>query len=216
MKHKQLFTQAGIWFAIFCVFTVMVRTVDVQPIGPKGSKVGFAGLNAWAQGVIGTSDGWYMVSKLIGGVALLVAAGFALIGLVQLVQHKSLSQVDEDIIWLGVLYALVIIFYVLFNNVVINYRPVLEDGMLEASYPSSHTMLSICVFGSAMMQIRARIMEGRPRQIAQAIAVILMLLIIVGRLLSGVHWLTDMIGSVLISAALLTLYAGLLEWRKKY
>ena len=114
---------------------------------------------------------------------------------------------DRSILVLGGFYIVVMAMYLLFEEVVINYRPVLIDGNLEASYPSSTTMLALCVLPTAMMQLKSRI---RRRTVRRAVLVTLgafTVFMVIGRLISGVHWLTDMIGSVLLSVGLVMLYA---------
>ena len=103
-------------------------------------------------------------------------------------------------------YIVVLIFYVFFEKVVVNYRPVLlitNDYLLEPSYPSSHTILSLCVCGSAIIINKNLYKKYSFLKIVSIISLVLMLLIPRGRLFSGVHWLTDIIGGVLLSSSLL-------------
>ena len=212
MKEKAISVKAlGIitaaLFVAFAVFTVLVLTVDVQPIGPMGSEVGFAGMNGAVRDVFGASDAWYTVSELLGLVAISVVGGFCALGACQLVRRKSLLKVDAEILLLGVFCVLLVAFYALFEMVVINCRPILEDGALAASYPSSHTMLVCSVVGAASLALD-RYIKGRAWEIVvDVVSSVVMLATVVGRLLSGVHWITDIIGALLLSAALVGLYA---------
>ena len=79
------------------------------------------------------------------------------LGLGQLLKGKSLLKVERSILALGVFYAVVMAAYLVFEVWVVNYRPVLIEGALEASYPSSTTLLVLCVMPTAMMQLRQRI-----------------------------------------------------------
>lgn len=207
-KRKTKFLWIGLAFlAAFALWTALVRFNAVQAIGPNGSSVGFATLNGLVHETIGVHWGLYTVTDWLGLIPIGFVLGFAILGLVQLIRRRSLFKVDRSILVLGGFYIVVMAMYLLFEEVVINYRPVLIDGNLEASYPSSTTMLALCVLPTAMMQLKSRI---RRRTVRRAVLVTLgafTVFMVIGRLISGVHWLTDMIGSVLLSGGLVMFYA---------
>ena len=192
--------------AAFALWTVFVRFVDVQPIGPEGSSVGFATLNGFVHELTGVNWFLYTITDWLGLVPIAVAFGFAILGLVQLMKRKSLWKVDRSILALGVFYIVVMAVYAFFETVVINYRPTLIEGYLEASYPSSTTMLVTCVMPTAAMQLNARIKNTVLRRCAVIVIVAFTAFMVIGRLLSGVHWITDIIGGALLSAGLVTTY----------
>ncbi len=208
-KSLKKFLTALFLFALFAVFTLAVKTVDVQAIGPNGSEVGFAGINSFFFNLLGTNDLCYKLTKLLGYLSFLVAGLFALKGLVQLVRKKSLRKVDYRLLLLACTYVLMLVFYVLFEKLVINCRPVILDEAegLEASYPSSHTMLLLCIMGTAYMLL-PRYLNGVLAFVGRVICVLMMIAMPVGRLLSGVHWFTDIVGSILLSSALIALYGA--------
>ena len=189
----------------FAAFTLAVKFIDVKAIGPEGSKVGFASLNGAVSKALGTSSAWFAVAEGIGYTALLVCAGFALQGLFQLITRRSLKKVDPGILALGGLYAVTLALYFVFNVIPINYRPVLIEGALEPSYPSSHTMLAIVVFVSAAIE-RQKHSNKSGLSFTGIVCVILTILCVAARVLSGVHWITDIIGAVILAAALLEFY----------
>ena len=199
-------------FLVFAIFTILVKFVDVAAVGPLGSKIGFSKINDSIFKGIGTSEIWFNISEIFGILALIVAGVFVIVGLGQLIKRKSLKLVDNHILALGVFYVVVAIAYLVFEILVINKRPVLVDGELEASYPSSHTMLSICILGSAIIEIK-RLFENKKKLVItlDAISVVVMVIIVLGRLLSGMHWFTDIIGGILISLALVFIYHGVLK-----
>ena len=207
-SKKKLVLGAGLIVA-FVLWTVSVRFIDVQPIGPKGSSIGFASLNRLVHEL--TDVNWYLytLTDWLGLVPVAVALGFAILGLAQLIGRKSLWKVDHDILALGVFYVSVIVAYVFFETVVINYRPVLIDGYLETSYPSSTTMLVMCVMPTAAMQMSARIKNTVLERCAIITTVAFTAFMLIGRLLSGVHWITDIIGGMLLSGGLVTMYDAL-------
>ena len=205
-KNRKLLALGVSLLAAFVLWTVLVRFVDVQPIGPEGSTVGFAALNGFVHELTGVKWILYTLTDWLGLVPIAVALGFAALGLVQLIKRKSLRKVDYSIIALGVFYIVVIAAYVFFEMVVINYRPTLIEGYLEASYPSSTTMLVMCVMPTAAMQLNSRIKNTVLKRCAVIAIAAFTAFTVLGRLISGVHWITDIVGGALFSAGLVTTY----------
>ena len=193
----------------FTVWTILVCYVDVASIGPNGSAVGFATLNGWFHRLTGVHMSLYTLTDWLGLVPVAVCLGFALFGLCQWVHRRTIHKVDGDILLLGGFYLVTIAAYRLFESVVINYRPVLIDGYLEASYPSSTTLLTLCVISTTWWQLCHRMRCGAFRFAVLSILVLFTAFMVVGRLISGVHWLTDIVGGVLLSGALVSLYTTL-------
>ena len=212
-KRKMLWMGAGL-IAVFVLWTVLVSVVDVRAIGPNGSSVGFATLNGYVHDLTGVNMFLYTITDWLGLVPIGVAFGFAVLGLVQWVGRKSLFKVDRSILALGGFYIIVLAMYIFFEIVVINYRPVLIDGYLEASYPSSTTMLVRCVMPTAMMQLHARIKSDVFRRCVLISIAAFTAFMVIGRLASGVHWLTDIIGGALVSAGLVITYASVSDIHK--
>ena len=207
-KSRRLFWICVSLLVSFVLWTVLVRFVDVQSIGPQGSSVGFAMLNGYVHSFTGVNMSLYVITDWLGLVPIGTAFGFAVLGLAQWIKRKSLLEVDRSVLALGVFYIVVMAVYILFEMVVINYRPTLIDGYLEASYPSSTTMLVMCVMPTAMMQLRARIKNKVFRRCVMVAIAAFIAFMVIGRLVSGVHWITDIIGGVLVSTGLVITYAS--------
>lgn len=198
----------------FIIWTLLISFVDVKAIGPEGSSVGFATLNGAFHTLTGTHMWLYTVTDWLGLVPIAVCLGFAIFGLAQWIKRKRFSKVDSSILALGGFYLTVMATYILFEYVVINRRPVLINGYLEASYPSSTTMLVMCVMPTALMQLSSRIKNKILRSILTYLIIGFTAFMVIGRLVSGVHWLTDIIGGAIVSSGLVLMYYGLAHAKK--
>ena len=206
-KDRNMLYGSLAFLAAFAIWTVLVCCADVQTIGPEGSSVGFAAVNGAFHNLTGVHWTLYTITDWLGLIPIGTALGFAVLGLVQLIQRKALRKVDRSILALGGFYLAVMAFYVLFEKAVVNYRPVLIEGVLEASYPSSTTMLALCVMPTAAIQLKARVRSGLARSVMLGMIAAFTAFLVFGRLLSGVHWLSDIIGGVLLSEGLVCAYA---------
>ena len=201
------------FLAAFCILTLFVMTVDVQAIGPQGSSVGLATINGAANKLFGSHRFFYILTEAIGYFALLVCVAFGCVGAVQLFKGKSLEAVDKKIIALGIFYIIVIAIYFAFSKIPINYRPMLESDLsLEPSYPSSHSVLALCVYITACLQDAFKKLFGKYEKTCRIlIGMVLPVIMLVGRLLSGIHWFTDILGAALLSMALVCAYRGSID-----
>ena len=216
MKNKGKFLILGISGALFALLIVLLRCVDVEPVGAAGTSVGLSHMNRFVFELTGVNMVWYNITDWLGLAAILAAFLFAVTGLVQLIKRRSILKVDKEILALGGLYILVIGIYVLFENVIVNYRPIIMPGCSnpEASFPSSHTMLVCVIMGSAIIIIGKYIKKKSLCMVIRGICAAVIAVTVVGRLVSGVHWFTDILGGLLISTFLLALYFALITWEK--
>ena len=196
---------------LFIFFSLLVRVIDVQPVGPEASNIGFAGLNTAVHEFFGMHLFWYKLTQLLGVAAIAVAGLFAVVGFIQLIQRKNLLKVDKKILMLGVIYILVILLYALFEKVPFNYRPVVLDPAegLEPSYPSTHTMLILTIFGTAISLLGDYIKNTKLVLVLKILCLVIMVVTIIGRLVCGVHWFTDIAGGVIISLFFINLFKDL-------
>lgn len=207
-QNRTMFSLALWLLAAFVLWTFAVCCVDVQPIGPKGSWVGLAALNGWFHRFTGVHMLLYTITDWLELVPFGFMLAFALMGLLQWMRRKNLLRVDADLLLLGGFYLAVLVVYLLFECLAINCRPVLIAGELEVSYPSSTTLLVLCVMPTAMMQLHRRIRRPAVLRIFLPLLAAFTAFMVLGRLVSGVHWLSDIIGSILLSAGLVLLYAA--------
>lgn len=206
---------AAMMTIVVILATVLVATVDVQPVGVEGTNLGFATLNTGFFSRFGENQTFYKISKIAGYLSFAVAGGFGIFFLVQLFQRKSLKKVDRNLTVLMLLYLAALIIYLLFETIVINYRPVLRDKGLEPSYPSTHAMLAYVIMVSAVDQWNIYIKNEKLLTAVVAASFLVMALILISRLLSGVHWLTDIIGGILFGDMLIAWYRAVLTRQMK-
>ena len=205
MQTKRFLISLG-FFAAFTLWTVALGFVDVQTIGPNDTAVGFATLNGFVHNLTGVCMPIYTITDWLGLVPVGIGFAFAILGLCQWISRRHILKVDFSILMLGLFYLLMLGVYLLFESVVINYRPVLIYGYLEVSYPSSTTLLTLCVMPTTLWQLRRRIHHPLFYCVVQVVCVLFMVFMVGGRLLAGVHWLTDIVGGGLLAAGIVSLY----------
>ena len=216
MRNSKKIMGAAVCGALFLLLILLVKLVDVAEIGPEGTAVGLSHLNEAVHKMTGVHMAWYKITEAFGILAILTAAFFAFLGLLQLIKRKSLLKVDRQILTLGGLYAVVIVLYVIFEKIIVNYRPVIMPGdeHVEASFPSSHTMLICVVMGSAVIMFDLYVQNTKIRSALKIACIVILIATVLGRLISGIHWFTDILGGLLISAALLLLFTEILDRMK--
>jgi len=205
-KGKKRLVTGGILIALFVLWTALIQIIDVQPVGQNGTDIGFATFNCWFHKLTGVNMVIYTITDWMGLVPLFVCMIFASVGAIQLLKRRSFFKVDADILILGVYYITVIFCYVLFEIIPINYRPILINGVLEVSYPSSTTLLVMGVMPTLMEQVNRRWKKGVTKYMIQIFVIGFSAFMVFGRMLCGVHWFTDIVGSVLLCAGLFTIY----------
>lgn len=213
MNTKNKAIASGVSMILFLGLIVLVRTVDVAAIGAAGTSIGLSTINGAVHTLFGVSTFWYNVTSVLGVVAILVVAAFGLLGLYQLIQRKNIFAVDKEILALGGLYVVMAVVYVFFEKVIVNYRPIMMADAVEAeaSFPSSHTMLICVIMGSAAMLLKKYVQDDTLRFVLGMVCNVIMAVTVIGRLICGVHWFTDILGGVLISAVLLFAYSAVID-----
>lgn len=196
----------GSLLVIFTIWTGLVQCVDVKPIGANNTDIGFSTLNSYFHQMTGVHMTLYTITDWLGLIPIFVCVVFGGLGLVQLIKRKSLFKVDKDLILLGIYYFIVIMGYLIFELIPINYRPILIDGRLEASYPSSTTLLVLSVMPTLLLQVKRRSTHIVFTKLVSVVTILFSLFMVIGRLIAGVHWLTDIIGALILSIGLYRLY----------
>ena len=210
MNNKKHIISSIILGVLVIIYILLVKTVDVQEVIRTGSNVGFYSVNEWFWNLTGHNEILDKITDVLLVLPIVLVAMYGTIGLKQLIQEKSLLKVDKKIILLGCFYVVIGIVYVLFEKVIINYRPIIVDGELEASFPSSHTLMAICVCVTSVL-VNKRLWKNDIINYVNISILVVMALIVFGRLMAGVHWLTDIGGGILISAFLIECFNAVLN-----
>lgn len=195
------------------IFIVLLKTIDIKCTALINSCIEFATINQFIYNKIEVNLTWYTITDWLGIIPILMSMVYTIVGFKQMIKRKSIKKVDKEIIILGIFYIIVISTYVIFEKYIINYRPIFMNGFLEASFPSSHTLMTICLCGSSII-INNKLFKNNFTKILNIISLIIIFITIIGRLISGVHWFTDIIGGILISSYLLMLFYSFLNLNK--
>jgi len=210
LKKKNAYILGSLFLVISVVFSVLTKVVDVgvSKCVPD-TEIGFATINNRFHSLTGVNMTFYDITDVMGIIAIGFGLIFGFVGLMQWIKRKNLFKLDRYIYCLGGTYALLGILYVLFEKIAVNYRPIIMEGetVAEASFPSSHTLLICAIVTTALIQVN-RLFKGKKKLLVFldifgglyfAVAVAL-------RLLSGVHWLTDIVASLLITVSITFFY----------
>ena len=206
---KKLLISGTVLLVMFAIWTGLIQCVDMQPAEPSGTEIGFATFNCWFHSSTGVHMALYTITDWLGLVPIFVCMVFGGMGLAQLIKRKSLFKVDKDLIFLGIYYVVVIWGYLIFEMIPINYRPILIDGILEASYPSSTTLLVLSVMPTLAYQVNRRSTNLLVKRFVCVMSIVFSSFMVIGRLVAGVHWFTDIVGAVILSAGLYCLYKAM-------
>lgn len=206
MEEKRNLLTGGGFIGAFALWTVIIQCIDVQAVGQNGTRIGFAAFNVWFHQLTGVHMTIYTITDWLGLVPIFICLCFGMLGFGQLIRRKSLLRVDPDILLLGAYYVVVIFGYLFFEMVPINYRPILIEGYLEASYPSSTTLLVLSVMPTLQFQVNRRVENSLLRRVNAVFVIAFSSFMVIGRLISGVHWASDIVGSILLSTGLFLLY----------
>lgn len=199
---------AATMLVAFSVWTVLIKTVDVRAVGADGVVVGLAGLNDWWWGLCGTKAVAKLLSDLVGYLVLVLLVGLAVWQVVVAIRGRSLRLARHWWVLDGVIVALLVC-YLVFELVVVNGRPLLVDGALKASYPSTHTLLFAVVLPLVAATVWREINNRPLRFTVAAVCGVLLVAGVILRAIAGVHWLSDIIGGLFLAATLVFTYLAL-------
>ncbi|MCQ2450993.1 MAG: phosphatase PAP2 family protein [Clostridia bacterium] len=217
MEKKTSYILGAIFTALSVVFAVIAKKVDTATYVIENNKylsvkIGFYKINTYIHNLTGVHMNWYDITDIMGILSIGFGLIFGLVGLIQLIKRKNLFKLDRYIYCLGGTYALLGIIYAAFEKITLNRRPIVMPGedLPEASFPSSHTLLIAVIMITGAIQICRLFADKKAIKISLSAFCILFATVgVLGRFYSGVHWFTDIIESLIITAAICFFYYGL-------
>lgn len=201
-KQRFWLAMAIVLCVVFVVFTLIVALVDVD-------QVGLSHVNQFFWQHCGKNIVWERITDWLGYLVILAMISVVVWQIVQWVCRKSLRRVDSNLLLLDFIFGCLVVIYLFFEIIVINYRPELENGVAKASYPSSHTMLFMTVLPLLVWQVWHYVKSKPLCVVLTVVLSILLMMGVVGRLLSGVHWFTDILAGMIVGCCLDSWYLAL-------
>lgn len=206
-QGKKWFLAALILTAVFVVLTITVKYVDQKNIGSQ--VIGWATINLWWRDIIGVRNFWQIASHIFAAITLIILVMFLVWQAIALLRRKSFRTMPRHWWFFDLTLIALALCYIVFQIMVINFRPLLIDGVAELSYPSSHVLLLATLWPVFILTL-SREVKSRPwLRVASVIGIIVMTVGIIARLLSGYHWFTDIIGGIMLGAVLTCWYQAL-------
>lgn len=216
MKKYLYWLIPSISLVLFIIWTILVKTVDVHYI----TDIGFLGfysvnqnINDWVKTL--NNSLFDKISNILLIVSIVTVFIFAIVGLVQLIKRKSFAKVDPIIYILLGLYVLSAIFYLVFELMKINFSPLSTKEDIKTSYPSTHLFIS-CSYVSAAVFVLFEYFDFKKiiKYIILGLLVIFVAIVFIIRLMSGNHYFTDLIGGLLLTISLVSLFKCFIYWWK--
>lgn len=147
---------------------------------------------------------WDKATDIMVYTAIATAGILAVLAIYQWITRKSFAKIDKALVALIVPAVLVVITYFLFDHVFTwNTRP---DGSGEASFPSTHTMITATIFFCTAIILPRYIKQKYLLVILDLIMLAFVILVPVGRVLANKHWISDCIGALIFSALFASIY----------
>lgn len=147
---------------------------------------------------------WDLISDIILLASFAILGVFVVLGLYQLITRKSLLKVDHRLLWMILPLVLIAITYVVFDKfLVLNIRP---NGSGEASFPSTHVMVVSTIFLIIALNLPYYIKSKTAWIIIDIAMLLLIVLVCVGRVLSEMHWLSDVLGGLAFAIIFAVIY----------
>lgn len=206
-------TKTLIWGLSAVVLTMAVGMIDVKVVSGTGAEVGFATLNQAIWDFFGVNETWDGMTDILMWIMVItavVAGGWGLMRWAK--DEKDSARIGKGVVGFAGAGALMVAVHWFFDNIwVVNYRPVLVDGMKAVSFPSAHTLVAVVLGISTAMMLCQLVKNRTARVVINTLLPTLMVWIMVGRIMAGAHWVTDVAGSLCYGMTIVSAYQWWME-----
>ena len=168
----------------------------------------FSDLNLAICGSFEKIPAFTAITDFLLGLALTTCLFFAGYGLLCLIRGRGLAAVPRYLWYLGGLYALVVVIYLVFEILSVTKLTPTATWAPFTEYPSTHALIAFAVFPSSALTARRFSSLRKALPLLDAAAVLLCLLMALGRLLAGEHLFSDVVGAAMAGLGLFFLYAA--------
>ena len=155
---------------------------------------------------------WETITNIILILSIILILFFLGLGVYELIKKRSIKKVDPRLTWLPLPLALMTLTYFLFDKVwILNVRP---NGSGEPSFPSTHVMVVTTIFFVVTIILPKYIKNKTTRLIIEIIMAIMISLTAVGRVMSGMHWVADVLGAIVFGFLFSEIYYYIVSNKK--
>lgn len=183
----------------FIVLLIVVKTVNVKT-NALGIEVGLYSINNSLLPSVSITE-FGSLSDILMLISFVFFGIVGLMGISEFLKKRSLRKVNHIYYLYVCMLLLIVIIYLFFEIVTVNYRPILIDGVKEASFPSSHIFITSSLVLCSCYVFSKYIGKNYSKSL-YIISIIMIIFVTFGRLLSKNHWFTDCIAGLLISFVL--------------
>lgn len=195
----------GLSFLGLFLLLIILLQFDKNIITISGKEVGLSHINDLID--YKSNKKLDIISDILLYTSFIVAIAGVVIGLYQLITRKSLFKVDSFIIIFGIFLVAAVILWILFDYVIkINYRPLNPN---EGSFPSTHVLLTVFLTNVGGLMLAKYCKNTTLIIVAYVVSLLFIILVVLFRILSGMHYITDVFGGLFLGFSLSYLFNGI-------
>lgn len=197
MRRKSLDIIISILWLILLIFTILVSFVDVKIFNVTNTKIGLYSLNKIF--LVNSINSNY-INIISNGIFLICLLVIILMLLLITFEYFKTKKINKNNLNFFIHFLIMVLIWIIFDKIlIINYRPILINGNIEGSYPSTHVMVSTFVLLFLSDQLKKIFKNDK---IFYIISIGLIIIQSISRILLTMHWFTDIIGGLLIGCLL--------------
>lgn len=197
MRRKSLDIIISILWLILLIFTILVSFVDVKIYNVTNTEIGLYSLNKIF--LVNSINSNY-INIISNGIFLICLLVIILMLLLITFEYFKTKKINKNNLNFIIHFLIMVLIWIIFDKIlIINYRPILINGNIEGSYPSTHVMVSTFVLLFLSDKLKKIFKNDK---IFYIISIGLIIIQSISRILLTMHWFTDIIGGLLIGCLL--------------